>query len=288
MTKIHASSSNKILAVLAHPDDEAFGMGGTLALYSSLGAQVYLICATLGEVGEVPAEFQQAGQTTAQLREAELRCSADALGMQNVFLLGYRESGMAGSPENHHPQALAAQPLEAVADRIADILRQVQPQVVLTFDPFGGYGHPDHIRIQQATVRAFEKVRSELSPDQNHWLNRLYFHTMPKGFLKMGIWMMRLQGKDPHRAGLNGDIDLIDIANHSYPTHARINYKLVEKQRAQAAACHASQGGAAKPAPLQAFLSRFVDHKTDLFMQAWPAPGPGKRVSADLLDGLPQ
>ncbi|HNT36010.1 MAG TPA: PIG-L family deacetylase, partial [bacterium] len=110
--------------------------------YAKKGAEVTLICATLGEAGMVDPRFLQNGQTVAGLREQELRCSAEALGLKDAFLLGYRDSGMQGSPDNTHPQALAAQKLEDVVTKIAQYMRALQPDIVLTFDPFGGYGHP--------------------------------------------------------------------------------------------------------------------------------------------------
>ena len=110
-------SKPTLLAVLAHPDDESFGMGGTLALYAARGVDVHLICATRGEVGEVSPELLAGFGSVAELRESELRCAAGHLGLKGVHFLEYRDSGMEGSPDNKHPQALAAQPLEAVARR---------------------------------------------------------------------------------------------------------------------------------------------------------------------------
>jgi N-acetyl-1-D-myo-inositol-2-amino-2-deoxy-alpha-D-glucopyranoside deacetylase len=101
-----------LLAVLAHPDDESFGMGGTLALYAARGVEVHLVCATRGEVGEVSPELMKGFSSIAERREAELRCAAGVLGLAGVHFLDYRDSGMPGSEDNTHPQALAAQPLE--------------------------------------------------------------------------------------------------------------------------------------------------------------------------------
>ena len=162
MRNARLKSPVKILAVLAHPDDEAFGMGGTLAHYARHGAEVNLICATLGEAGVVEPGYLSNGQTVAELREQELRCSADALGLKEVILLGYRDSGMQGSPDNSHPNALAAQNLDDVVQKIEAHMRALQPDIVLTFDPFGGYGHPDHVRIHEAATLAFLKIRSEM------------------------------------------------------------------------------------------------------------------------------
>jgi LmbE family N-acetylglucosaminyl deacetylase len=112
-----------LLAVLAHPDDETFGMGGTLAFYAQRGAAVHLICATRGEVGEVDEKYMQGFQSIAELRESELRCAAGILGLTGVYFLGYRDSGMPGSPDNQHPNALVAQSLDEVAAKVAHYIR---------------------------------------------------------------------------------------------------------------------------------------------------------------------
>ena len=145
-----------LLAVLAHPDDETFGTGGTLALYARRGVKVFLICATRGEVGEVDEEYMKGFKSIADRRVDELRCAAGLLGLTEVIFLDYRDSGMEGSPDNRHPEALTAQPVEAVAKTVAELIQKIRPQVLITFDPIGGYRHPDHIAIHKATVRAFD------------------------------------------------------------------------------------------------------------------------------------
>src|SRR4030066_2400052 len=94
-----------ILAVLAHPDDESFGLGGTLALYARKGCDVYLACATRGEVGMVDEEHMKGYCSKGDLREAELRCAAQYLGLKSGYFLGYRDSGMPGTEDNRHPDA---------------------------------------------------------------------------------------------------------------------------------------------------------------------------------------
>jgi len=282
------SEKKIILSVLAHPDDETFGMGGTLALYAREGADVYLICATKGEVGEVPDGMMQGYATVAELREHELAEAAKLLGLKEVIYLGYRDSGMPGSEDNHHPQALAAAPIEEVAAKVAHYIRLLKPQVVLTFDPIGGYRHPDHIAIQQATEKAFYEAGDptryvdDLPPYQPQ---KLFFHTMPKFVLRMGIFFMRLMGKDPHKFGRNGDIDLAAIAEVSFPVNAVINYYPVAEIRNQAAACHASQGGTqiTSGGGVIGMFRRFFGSK-DQFMQAYPKPGRG--VVHDLFEGI--
>ena len=99
-----------ILAVLAHPDDESFGMGGTLALYARQGATVHLVCATRGEAGSVDPRYLEGFASIAERRKAELRCAAEKLGLAGVHFLDYRDSGMPGSPDNTHPQSLSLRP----------------------------------------------------------------------------------------------------------------------------------------------------------------------------------
>ena len=175
-----------LLAVLAHPDDETFGTGGSLAFYSSKGIEVHLVCATRGEAGDVSQEMMQGYNSVAELRESELRCAAGHLGLTGVHFLDYRDSGMQGSPDNTHPQALAAADIGKVTGEVVHYIRLLKPQVVITFDPIGGYMHPDHIAIQKATEKAFfaagdtAQYASDLPAFQP---NKLYFHTFPRGFL---------------------------------------------------------------------------------------------------------
>jgi LmbE family N-acetylglucosaminyl deacetylase len=236
----------RLLAVMAHPDDETFGMGGTLAHYARAGVEVDLICATRGEVGEVDPERLEGYRSVGELREHELRCAAHELGIKQIYFLGYRDSGMPGSPENQHPQALFQAPVEQVAAKIVHFIREIHPQVVVTFDPNGGYMHPDHIAVHKATVLAFKQAGDAqytgdaLPPYQPQ---KLYYHVMPHGFMKLAVRLMPVFGKDPHKFGKNGDIDLTAILATSFPVNARIDYKKVAEVRDRASACHASQGG---------------------------------------------
>ena len=275
-----------ILAVLAHPDDESFGMGGTLALYAERGVDVHLVCATRGEVGEMDEKYMKGFNSIAERREAELRCAADNLGLAGVYFLDYRDSGMPGSPDNEHPNALFAQPLETVAEKVVAYIRDLKPDVVLTFDPIGGYRHPDHIAIHKATVLAFENAdNADFAPGVGEPFKpkKLYYHTIPKGFLKASVFMLKLFGKDPTKFGINGDIDLEALAKVSFPIHARISVRSVIEKKRAAGACHASQGGVQNQKGVRALLSRLFE--ADTFMQAYP-PIEGKtRVQRDLLAG---
>jgi N-acetyl-1-D-myo-inositol-2-amino-2-deoxy-alpha-D-glucopyranoside deacetylase len=282
-----------LLAVLAHPDDESFGMGGTLALYASRGVAVHLVCATRGEVGEVGPEYLQEYASIGELREAELRCAAGHLGLSGVHFLGYRDSGMAGSQENGHPQALAAQPVEEVAARVAHYIRELRPQVVVTFDPIGGYHHPDHVAIHKATVLAFEMVCNDdlyrrpggaSVPDFNR-PQKLYFHTISRRFIRVIVRLLPLFGRDPHRWGKNGDIDLTVMSVDDFPIHAVIDYSSVAERKVAAAACHASQGGMSLSMGRFSWLFRLLVSNRDHFMRTVPPPGKGRR-ERDLFAGI--
>lgn len=276
--------------MLAHPDDETFGMGGTLALYASRGVQVHLICATRGEAGTVSPEFMQHYESIASLREHELRCAAQHLGLAGVHFLDYRDSGMSGTPENQHPQALVNAPQEEVVQKITHAIRQIKPQVVITFDPAGGYGHPDHIATHRATLEAFHAA-SDASrfPDDlpPHQPVKLYYSVFSRAFLRIALALMRLLGRDPSRWGRNQDIDLEEIAQNRFPIHAKVNYRPVAEAKEKATACHASQldmGRSGNSILSLAFrLSRAGT--TETFMRAYPPANSG-RPERDLFLGI--
>jgi N-acetyl-1-D-myo-inositol-2-amino-2-deoxy-alpha-D-glucopyranoside deacetylase/mycothiol S-conjugate amidase len=236
-----------ILVVLAHPDDESFGMGGTIAWYASQGVDVHLACATRGEAGTVDAEYLTNYKSIAELREAELACAAKALGLKSVNYLDYRDSGMAGSEDNRNPASLVQAPLEQVAGRVVKLIRNLKPQVVVTFDPVGGYHHPDHIHIHKATVMAFHAAGdAKQYPEAGAAFQpgKLYFTALNRRRLHWLVRTMRLTGKDPTKVGRNKDIDLTMLTRDAdTPRHVNINYRSVEDRKNAADACHASQQG---------------------------------------------
>lgn len=278
--------SRTLLAVLAHPDDETFGTGGTLALYASRGVEVHLVCATRGEVGTVDPELLKSHASIGELRQHELECAAEHLGLAGVHFLEYRDSGMPGSADNHHPSALAAAPVEEVAGKVTEWIRRLKPQVVITFDPIGGYRHPDHIAIHHATVLAFEKAGDPAESPAGlppHRPDRLYFSTFRRPWLRHAIRLLRLFGQDPRHWGRNKDIDLVDIAQSQFPVHARIDIRPVAKRKQRATACHASQA-MPRPRGIAGLFFRLSNNE-EVYMRAFPAPSPGLR-ERDLFDAL--
>jgi LmbE family N-acetylglucosaminyl deacetylase len=278
-----------LLAVLAHPDDESFGMGGTLALYARRGYRVVLLCATRGEVGTVDPEHLIGHASVAELRESELRCAAQQLGLSAVHFLGYRDSGMPGQPDNEHPDAQIAHPVEEVAERIVAHIRAVRPDVVVTFDPIGGYRHPDHIHVHNATTLAFERAydpsfaRQAGPPFQPR---ALYYHVFPHRLLRFATRLMPFFGVDPRRFGRNHDIDLNALSQFDFPVHVRINIAAVSGIKSRAGACHASQGGIQMRRGVMGLITRVMGENEN-FMRAFPPVRGEFRVLNDLFEGIP-
>jgi LmbE family N-acetylglucosaminyl deacetylase len=182
----------KILAVLAHPDDETLGFGGTLAHYASMGVETHLICATRGQRGWLgPPEDYPGPHVFGSIRENELMQAAQVLNLQSVHLLDY----MDGELDQAEPATIIHQ--------IATHIQHLQPQIVLTFDPFGAYGHPDHIAISQFTTAAIVAAASRTqNPDlPSHLVEALYYRVMTEAELvayqsAFGDLVMTIDGID--------------------------------------------------------------------------------------------
>jgi len=273
--------SRTLLAIFAHPDDETFGPGGTLARYAAEGVAVHLVCATRGEAGDSDITDWGACEDLACRREEELRCAAGILGLTEVHLLGYRDSGMAGSPANQHPQALVRADPDTLAGQVADLMRQLRPQVVLTFDPYGAYGHPDHIAMHRATVAASERLSESERPQ------KLYYAAFPRTTLRWSVRLMPLFGVDPTAVGKNRDINLRAMLEHELPITTRININAVYDAKQRAAACHSSQQSGPRSfwGRLPAWLVRRWQ-STETFYRAAPPFRHGERFEKDLFAGI--
>jgi LmbE family N-acetylglucosaminyl deacetylase len=280
--------SKKILAVLAHPDDESFGLGGTLALYAKRGYETYYVCATRGEAGTVDPEFLNGFKDTAEMRTDELMRAAKELGLKEVHFLGYRDSGMPGMEANQHPDAQINHPVEVVAGKVVKHIREIKPDIVITFDPIGGYKHPDHIHIHKATVLAFEKAGdASFHPDAGSPFkpSALYYQIFPRWFLRVMTRLMPLIGKDPTQWGRNGDINLKELAEVDFPVHVRLNVRSVSEEKRKASEQHASQGGIQMRRGLMGFVTKVFGEKED-FMRAYPPVNGSHKRQSDLFDGI--
>lgn len=273
----------RLLISYAHPDDESFGLGAAIPKWIDDGVEVFLICATNGDVGYVPEALRGRFATVAELRLSELACARQYLKFKDVFMLGYRDSGMPGSETASHPDCLAYRwrhHPEQVAERVAEVMRQAQPQVVITFNRYGGYGHPDHIAIQRATSRAFERLRAEAAIDDAYAPQRLYYAAYPRMSLRMRIWKARLKGQDPRRMGINQDVDTLKSLSHIEPVHARIPIAPYLDIWEQASRCHASQGGG-RITRTSRLLRRLLNRKQG-FTRVYPPPNHDRVDEDDL------
>ena len=274
-----------ILAVLAHPDDESFGLGGTLALYANKGCDTYLVCATRGEVGTVDEEHLNGYQDIAELRTAELERAANILGLKEVFFLDYRDSGMPGTEDNQHPDAQVNHPIDEVAGKVVKYIRELKPEIVITFDPIGGYRHPDHIHIHKATVLAFEKANdASFHPEAGAPFHprALYYQVFSRRILRLMVRLMPLFGQDPTRFGRNQDVNVKDLAEVDFPVHVRLDITPVAAIKQEAGRQHASQGGSQMRRGWLGLLSRFFREREE-FMRAYPPVEDGQyEIAEDL------
>jgi N-acetyl-1-D-myo-inositol-2-amino-2-deoxy-alpha-D-glucopyranoside deacetylase len=175
-----------LLVALAHPDDETFGTGGLMARAVDEGHRVVIVCATRGEVGEIADPSLATPETLGEVRERELRAAAKALGVEDVRFLAFRDSGMAGTPENADPRALVNAKPDDVIHPLVRVMREVKPDVVVTFEPGGIYGHPDHVTISQRATAAVDAAATSRWPVAGtpHEVPRLYHVALPKSVLQ--------------------------------------------------------------------------------------------------------
>lgn len=283
----------RMLLSFAHPDDESFGMGGAIAYYAERGVEITLICSTNGDVGTVAPEYLEQYNSIAELRLAELRCAAEKLGIKNVITYGFRDSGMAGAPENEHPDCLVQADEEAVTARVVQDLRTLRPHVVVTFDPYGGYGHPDHIFMHRVTTRAFyaagdsARFREQLAEGHAAYQPaKLYYTSFPRLPLRVMLWAARLRGEDPRRMGTNRDLDMQAALDNQLPTTTRLRVGEYEDVWSEASNCHASQQSPRQMQGLASRFARFIYNHQEFTRVYPPRNGKRERLERDLFAGV--
>ena len=192
--------SASILLVHAHPDDETINNGATMAKYKAEGANVTLVTCTRGEEGEVlvPELAHLAADkedALGPIREVELANAMAALGVTDHRFLGaphikYRDSGMMGTPPNENTDCFWLADLDTAANYLVDIILEVKPDILITYDEFGGYGHPDHIQAHRVAMRAAQLVEDRFA------IKKIYWNTMPRSVIQQGIDAMKASGSD--------------------------------------------------------------------------------------------
>ena len=232
-----------ILFVHAHPDDESIGTGATMAHYAAAGARVTLVTCTLGEEGEihVPELALLAAAEADQLggwRIAELERACAALGVADHRFLGgagrYRDSGMMGLPTNDHPRAFWRADLDLAAGHLLDVIREVRPQVLVTYDENGFYGHPDHIQAHRVAMRAAELAQPHgLAPAKVYWT------ATPRSVLEAGLQAFAGSANNPF-----GDVTRVEDMPFGTPDDeiaARIDATDQHEAKMAALRAHATQ-----------------------------------------------
>lgn len=230
------------MLVHAHPDDETINNGITMAHYRALGHQVTLVTCTRGEEGEVlVAELAHLASDKedglGRHREGELADAMAILGIEDFRFLGhpdrsYRDSGMMGTTPNERSESFWQADLELAAEDLAKVMREVRPHVLITYDEFGGYGHPDHIKANQIAMRAAELIRPE-------WhIEKIYWNTIPLSVIEEGIEAMK--GSDTQFFGVDKAEDFPFAKPDEMVTTVISNEALVEKKMA-AMRAHATQ-----------------------------------------------
>jgi LmbE family N-acetylglucosaminyl deacetylase len=274
-----------LLAVFAHPDDEAFGSGGTLALYAQQGVHVTLVCATRGEVGEIADPALATPETLGEVREVELRNAAQIMGIADLRFLGYRDSGMVGTADNDDPRAFVNVAAPTVVSQLVQIIRQVQPQVVITFDPSGGYGHPDHIAIHQHTVAAFHLAGDPThEPDTDSiWQPaRLFYTVFPRSIFRTMRDELAASGVDISQ------FEQMEESGAGWPDdqiHATLDVSSTITTKWRALNAHRTQFGP------ENIFRRIPEEKAqwmmsrEFFVLAWPQPSEGFQL-LDLFAGV--
>jgi mycothiol S-conjugate amidase len=282
----------RLLGVFAHPDDESFGPGATLARYAAEGVDVHILILTDGAVGSVDPNAAADIEDLVAVRTRELEQAVDVLGA-SLHTFHYRDSGMAGTEANLHPDSLLQADREEVTSRVVRLIRELRPQVVVTHDPSGGYGHPDHIRTNEIVTRAFqiagdpsayaEQIDAGLEPYKPQ---KLYYTALSRRFIKWAVRVLRLLGRDPTKFGRNQDVDLTGLGTPEEMIHTKIDTGDYMAVQQQASAAHRSQGGGISfERYLPDFAVRFL-FGHDVYSRAYPAPAPDAPIERDLFAGV--
>jgi LmbE family N-acetylglucosaminyl deacetylase len=235
-----------LMGVYAHPDDEQ-GVSGSVSKYGRAGVGTTLVCATRGEAGEIAPGVDATPENLGAVREQEMRCAAQTMGVQNLYFLDYCDSGMAGTPNNEDPRSFNQAPLFQVVGKLTRIVRRERPQVISTFDPWGGYGHPDHIKIHRAALIAYfaagdlnaypEQIQDEgLAP----WTpQKLYYGAFSKSLFQEYLDMLGARGEQIPAT-------ISEFLKRAIPDEAittRIDVEEFVNLKMEALRCHASQLG---------------------------------------------
>jgi mycothiol conjugate amidase Mca len=235
-----------LMAIHAHPDDECIGTGGILARYSNEGLYTVLVTATRGEEGEIVDPAMDPEVVRPQLGEVrveELGRSCLQLGIDECHLLGYRDSGMAGTPANTHPACLAQANLHEATGRLVRLIRELRPHVLTCYDENGGYGHPDHIQVHRMTVAAFHAAGDPVQYPEiaaAPWQpQKLYYTAYPRSYILDRYALLRSMGEETPLDRPDFDPNKVGTPDEYLTTRIDVRPYLLHK--VEALRCHRSQ-----------------------------------------------
>ncbi len=257
-----------LLLVHAHPDDECIATGGVMLRAHRDGHRVVLVTATRGEEGEIH------NMDEAEVRTEELRRSCEILRVDRQQFLDYRDSGMAGTPSNDDPRSFHVAPLAEAAERLAVLMREERPDVVVTYTPDGTYGHPDHVKAHHTTVAALDLLEHE------GWRPaKLYLHAIPRSLMERMMERARELGIDAAEDAMR----IMGIPDEEITTVVDVS-DLVEQKRASFAA-HVSQNDPNSPFATMAEQIFVAAFGSEQFVLARGAHGD-ERPELSLFAGL--
>lgn len=267
-------SKLRMIAFFAHPDDEVFSCGGLMAQNQKHGIHITLVCATKGEAGEISSPELADAATIGAVREQELIEAAHHMGVDDLQFLGYRDSGMAGTPENQNPAAYTNVLASEVVPRLVRFIRAIQPQVIITFDPTGGYGHPDHLAIHKHTVEAFHSAADPAyHPEMGEpWqAQRLFYPVFQRTMFVDLRDQLLAQGIEPPK-WFDDDDNGPEFSEQ--PVHARVDISEVAVAKWAAFKSHRTQFGTKHPFMLvpEDFMMKLLGE--EWFELAWPETKP--------------
>ncbi|MBT2386926.1 N-acetyl-1-D-myo-inositol-2-amino-2-deoxy-alpha-D-glucopyranoside deacetylase [Streptomyces sp. ISL-11] len=252
MTDRSLSPGRRLLLVHAHPDDESINNGATMAKYAAEGAHVTLVTCTLGEEGEViPADLAHLvadrDDALGPYRAGELSAAMKELGVGDHRFLGgagrYRDSGMLGAPQNDRPECFWRADVDEAAAYLVEVIREVRPQVLVTYDPEGGYGHPDHIQAHRVATRAVELAAEQAfrrDLGDPHDIAKVYWNRAPLSVVEEGFARLRELGAENPFPGIASVADVPGVVPDDEVT-AAIDGTAHAAAKAAAMRAHATQ-----------------------------------------------
>ena len=269
------ASPRGLLSIFPHPDDESYGAGGLMALAAAAGNPVWVLCVTDGDQGGRPGETDVDHSLDPEVRREELRCACRAIGAAEPIFLGYRDSGMEGwgAPEG----SLSKADPQEVVERMLKVIRRLRPAVIVTFDPGGVYGHPDHVSCSATATEAYRRAAAE--PDGPI---ALYHQVLPRSRI---AGMRAAMEEERRRSGDTTPPSVDDLRQQeAFERLARPDEEIttivaigqVLDRKLAALACHDSQmrGRRWDDPEVRAGLEQMFGHET--FVRVDPAPQPGE------------